>query len=388
MRHPFATTAQKATCAGICGAVLGLLLTASCLSAQALPLKRSASTAPGSVCSADTSAATSVQVSDDDVAEARRLGDAAAQASIVGDLAGARDLLQRAVRLDPLEQDLRYRYARILEQLDDAEGALNQLCRYLAIAPEGADAEDVRQRVSSLAAARAPDVPMAALQSFRSGVASFDAGLLLQSEASFTNAIDVAPRWPEPYYDRGVVRDALGHGQAAEDDFRAYLTLAPSAPDSATVAARLRPPVLALPRARSGPAPVGVLLGGMVLPGYAQFRTHRPVGGAIVLGVAGGAVAFGLLDKQVKVQCLGVPTDGVCPPDQVGGEKVEHPYLLPAVGAAAAAALIGAIEGYLHASSAPNSGYSGTTDAAHGLSLGIEPDARSGVRLRLVRISF
>jgi hypothetical protein len=55
-------------------------------------------------------------------------------------------------------------------------------------------------------------------------------------------------------------------------------------------------------------------------------------------------VAF--LHKKVQVDCLQLPTNGVCPPDQILGERVERPLLVPGLAAAVAITVVGAIAAF------------------------------------------
>jgi len=81
-----------------------------------------------------------------------------------------------------------------------------------------------------------------------------------------------------------------------------------------------------------------------------QFYSGRALGGFTVLALAGGAAAAGFLIKEIEVQCLAnVPPGGDCPTEQIRDEVTTTPYLAPALGAAAAVAVIGAVEAYVKA---------------------------------------
>jgi hypothetical protein len=83
-----------------------------------------------------------------------------------------------------------------------------------------------------------------------------------------------------------------------------------------------------------------------ILPGLGQVYTRRPVLGALVMGGAAGAIAVGVLSKKTTVRCLSPLADGTCPPGQEHSRSEESPYLVAGLGAAAAVAVIAAIEAY------------------------------------------
>jgi hypothetical protein len=81
-----------------------------------------------------------------------------------------------------------------------------------------------------------------------------------------------------------------------------------------------------------------------------HYYTGRPVGGTVTLALAGGAIAAGLLFRNVTTLCLDdVPAGGTCPSGFVVDEITEHPYLVPAIGVAAAVTVISAIEALVKA---------------------------------------
>lgn len=91
---------------------------------------------------------------------------------------------------------------------------------------------------------------------------------------------------------------------------------------------------------------------GIIFPGLGEFYTGRKLRGALLMGAAAGAIAFGVMTESVEVQCLSVPVNNFCPPEEVVGERVTRPYFAPSVGAAAALTIIGAIDAYFGARSA------------------------------------
>jgi hypothetical protein len=88
---------------------------------------------------------------------------------------------------------------------------------------------------------------------------------------------------------------------------------------------------------------------GIIFPGLGEFYTGRKLRGALLMGAAAGAVAFGMMTESREVQCLSVPVDNFCPPEEVVGERVTRPYLAPSLGAAAALTVIGAIDAFFGA---------------------------------------
>lgn len=62
----------------------------------------------------------------------------------------ARDLYQRAARLDPTDPAIAYALARSYESARDAR-AIGEYCRFLALQPNAPEAPDVRRRVAALA---------------------------------------------------------------------------------------------------------------------------------------------------------------------------------------------------------------------------------------------
>lgn len=85
---------------------------------------------------------------------ARALTSRAQEATIVADNATARDLYERAEKLDPTDAGTAYALARGYETAGDPR-ALMQYCRFLALAPNDASSADVRQRVLSLSSSLA-----------------------------------------------------------------------------------------------------------------------------------------------------------------------------------------------------------------------------------------
>jgi hypothetical protein len=81
-----------------------------------------------------------------------------------------------------------------------------------------------------------------------------------------------------------------------------------------------------------------------------HYYSGRGVVGTIVLGLAGGAIASGLLVREVQVLCLNTPASGAdCPQNEILDETTNRPLLVPAIAAAGAITLIGAIEAFVRA---------------------------------------
>lgn len=303
---------------------------------QSLALKRAAPRIAWSGCGAVVSPPTVAAARQQ---EADALATSATQAAILGNNAAAAEMLTNAARLNPRSEAIAYRLARTLEELGRRADALASYCRFLALAPDAADAAEARERISGLA--ERGGVPAAAAQEFTAGLAHYDAGRLSEAEAAFGRAFAAAPTWSDAVYNRGVTRLALGQRATGTADLRRYLELSPGAPDLGAIV-----DVLAL-HGGAGPAPYNpsvVFVSGVLLPGLGHFTTGRVGTGMLVLGVAAGAIAAGMLVEQTEVVCLAPPVGGDCPPDQVLREEVSRPYLMPGIAVAAGAGILGAID--------------------------------------------
>lgn len=142
------------------------------------------------------------------------------------------------------------------------------------------------------------------------------------------------------------------------------------------------------PRFDSGRA----LMLGLAAPGLGHFYTARPARGALVLGAATAALAAGLMYQQVRIDCLTLPVNDVCPPGDILSERTTRPLLLAGIGAAAAITILGALDAHFlarraqAASARRDDGQGGRSGARLELP-GIEPD-RDRVRLAIVRLRF
>ncbi len=173
-----------------------------------------------------------------------------------------------------------------------------------------------------------------------------------QAVTWFTRAIDVAPEWAPPIYNRAVVHERMGLVTESLADYRRYLELTPGEIDPVVAAVTERIGMLEGLVALPTPSPSGALTLGVLFPGMGQYYSGRSLGGTVVLGVAAGAVAAGILFKEITVRCLvSVTSGGECPPGQVVDESTSRPYLAPALRAAVAVTVIGAIEAFVRARS-------------------------------------
>jgi len=280
-------------------------------------------------------------VSDSSVVHAAQLAAEATEAEVLGNSAVALQLLTRAATLNPLSATVAYRRARALEAIGNTEAAVLEYCRYLDL-PDADDRASVEQQLVELTRTDASAVAAPAVHAFIAGLGHADTGQISEAERDFTSVIDGAPQWSNAWYNRALTRIAAGNRDGAADDLRRYMALQHDAPDSAHIhdlIATLDAPVR---------SPSGTLAAGIIMPGLGHFMSGRPAVGVTVLLGAGGAIAAGLLIERTDVACLGVPQNGQCPPDQVLRSDVERPYLLPAIGVAAAIGIGGAIEAWRH----------------------------------------
>jgi tetratricopeptide (TPR) repeat protein len=369
------------------GAVVTLFLLTANLSGQDLPLKRTLPDPSPGGC-VGLPAFDPQPVGAADAQEASRLAAAATQAAILGDQEGARDFLERAAGLNPADEGIAYELARTLDALEMVTPAVEAYCRYLALAPGGQDAQDVRARVLELNPPDTPLTPQAQL-AFARGVDAFDAGDLDGADREFTGALAAEPELEQAYYNRALVYAAERRYEQAIDDFRTYLDLTPGAGDADLVLERIG-------TLRSPPAvynPATALVAGVFIPGFGQFHTDRPVAGLVVLTAAASAVGVALLYTETEVSCR-TPEDP-CPPNQVIDETTTRPFLVPGLAVAAAVTIGAAIEGFIHAKkkNAETAGVvgAGESPGPQGFSLlpptlGAGPDG--SVALELVRLRF
>lgn len=364
-------------------AVALALAASTAVDAQQLPLKREQPPLEWRGCSAAPAAAPAASA--EDRAEAARLAGEATEASILGDNQAVLALLSAAAERDPASARVAYLRARALELLDRPDDALDEYCRYSALAPSGPERSEVDQRVAALVAQRGFAVPRTAAEAFGTGVDHFDAGRLAEASAAFGAAAAASPEWAAATYNRGVTQLALGNTAAAVRDLRRYLELNPGADDLGAVL-----DAFASVGVRTGPNPATALAAGLVLPGLGHFTTGQPRRGAVFLAGAAGIAAVGLVATRDRVECLSPPVDGRCPADQVLREETVRPLLLPALLAAFATGVIGAVDAYrgVAAQAAPRAGPRSAREAS-GLSFAPHVErAADGARVTLLRVRF
>lgn len=318
--------------------------------------------------------------------QASQLSSAASQADILGDLDRARELLARAAEVDPSSAPLAYRYGRVLEDLGERRGAMAEFCRVLAL---GADAEefgDASKRLQTLHAESWPEIPDRAIEAFAAGLALADDGRVKAAATSLATAERLAPGWADAAYNQGVVLSRIGRRTEAAEAFRRYLTLDPSALDAVAVSERIGE----LQSRGNAASPQATLTLGMLVPGMGQVYSGRPKVGLTVLGLVGGAVTAGFMVREVSTQCLVNETafEG-CPAGEVYIEKTDRPYLMPALGVAAAVTVVSAIEAFLKARQAPDEPIQQRSEPKRTLvSLPTVSARGSRVDVSVVRITF
>jgi tetratricopeptide (TPR) repeat protein len=273
-------------------------------------------------------------------AEAERLRSAAQQVTLLGEPDRARELLQRAVALDPSAAELAYHHARILEALGQPDAAFGEYCRYLALTPESAETAEISRHTAAIAPLRSPLSALASA-AFTSGLEHFDAGEFDLAVAEFKIVVEEAPDWATAYYNQALALLARGDLAAAIRGLDTYLALAPEAEDLDDVTRELTrlatpPPVFVR---RFNPA-IG-LGAGTLVPGLGQFYTRRATPGLLALAAAGGATYIALRTSSPRAPSSPAPS-ATAPPHT-------RPYLTAGLGTAAAITILSAIEAALYA---------------------------------------
>jgi tetratricopeptide (TPR) repeat protein len=313
------------------------------LPAQDLPLQRDYPGLGPLVCPAS---AQLVHPAPEERAQASQLASDASQAVILGELLRAQELLQRATELDVTSFEFAYQHARVLEDLQQSSAAMTEYCRSLTLGSEVEGAADAQARLDILYGIMQARIPQVAREAFLSGLTLADAAMYEPAVASFTVAVDEAPDWPPALYNRAVILERLGRVPESLADYRRYIELTPSEIDPVVAAVTERIGMLEGLVTMPTPSPSGALALGIV-PGMGQYYSGRPLSGTIVLALAAGAAAAGVLYKEVTVHCLSPSPGGGC--DVAVDETSRRPYLLPAIGAAGAITLAGAIEAFVRA---------------------------------------
>jgi len=146
--------------------------------------------------------------------------------------------------------------------------------------------------------------------------------------------------------ERQAEAERIGQGQRQLDAQREK-QLSQTETDSAAArpAAETERPLTPAGRRSPGQA----LAMGLVLPGLGQIYAGRSRLGILALAGAGGAIVAGYLTQRVDVSCSSIPSNNVCPPNDVLDETTHRPYLAPALATAAGITLLAAIDGMLAA---------------------------------------
>lgn len=183
--------------------------------------------------------------------------------------------------------------------------------------------------------------------------------------ALYQQAAEINPTDASIAYALGREYEAT-HDQRAMREYCRFLAINPDAAEAGDVRQRIAELALALPPDTTVvripvaapvahmPAPAGVFLGGLIIPGLGQMTTHRPVAGVLVLAVSGGALAYGLQSQNKAVQVTHTATDplGHSYTYQTTETRSERPNAAVGIGAAAGIAFIAAIEAASHAHAA------------------------------------
>ena len=272
---------------------------------------------------ADTGAAA------DTTGDVQALVEEAQEAAMQGEHAAARDKFLRATRAAPGDARLAYYLGRELEALRDALGAVQQYCRFLALAPGASEGNEVRGRITKLTPPREVARVDDARTLIRTGAALLARGDYDAADSMLTLAAQLVPDAPEPVWNRALARGARGDRSSALRDAVRYAQLAPSAPD----AIRLRSALSALPTHvySTGTA----FTTGLVIPGLGQATTGRPLLGVLAFGAFAGAMVYALQWHRV--------------PDASGMLVTEHPNAAVGYPVAGAIWLGAAIEAAMHA---------------------------------------
>jgi hypothetical protein len=225
-------------------------------------------------------------------AEVRQLFSQGQDAALQGDHVAARQAFERASSLAPGSARIAYYVGRAHEDLTERPAAIAAYCRYLALAPTGPNADEVRGRILRLTPVQDLQRRDEARAAFRSGLMLLGQRQFLPAADAFANAAQLVPNAPEAVYNRGLARAAAGDRRGAIEDLRRFLATGVDAADQLqvrTVITRLEEPV---------PSPRTALLQGIAVPGLGQFYTGRPARGLAVLGLVAGAVFLGGTSRE------------------------------------------------------------------------------------------
>lgn len=323
-----------------CSSLLAVTFVATSVSsanAQSLRPKRSltVSVAPG----CENVVARNLTGRRDNV-EARRLALAGQEAALVGDQSAARESFAKAADLNPTDDRIAYDLGRANEELADSTAAINEYCRYLTLSPAGNLAGDVRARLQRIVPANAAQNTQDLLSKFRLGLFLYDSARYDAAERAFDDVVHRAPLASEGYFNRGLMRAAIGSRSEALKDFEAYLAAVPTAEDRADVTRTIA--ILRRPVYGAGSA----FFRGLI-PGFGQVYTGRPVRGVLILAVVATSAGLATLQTTTTKQIDYTDPNGVpAPYDQ---EYTERKFLIPGVATAAGLTAIAAIEAVFYA---------------------------------------
>ena len=285
-----------------------------------------------------------VQSSERDWSQQRRrdLAQRGQQSALLGDRLAARDQLRQATALDPSSADLAYQLARAEESAGSNADAIAAYCRVLALAPNAPEAADAQARLAQLMLGTRQADSVRAASAFSHAVDLYQRGQLDSARVAFGTALAAAPDWGAAYYDRAIVRSALGEREGAAADFQQYLRLEPTASNRAAVSTR----IAGLQEAPLSPTRALVL--GLVIPGGGQFYTGRPVRGALSLVGAGVAIACGLSQRITMEPVQQTATDPFGNPYTytVNRRVSQRPCRAPGFTAAGVIAVVSAIDAF------------------------------------------
>lgn len=272
--------------------------------------------------------------------ESRRLAALAQEAALIGDQAAARAAFVRAAALNPADERLAYDLARSHEELADTLPAIGAYCRYLVLAPNGTEANDVRTRLSRLVPNDALQRAQAANRAFILGLGYLDSLSYIAAVSAFDEVVRLAPAAPEGHFNRGLARSAAGDRAGALADLEVFRAAAGTVEERVATARAidvLRRPVY---------SPGMAMLRG-VLPGFGQYYTARPVRGVIVLAAVAGAVGAALTQQTSEEIIPYVDPNGV--PAPYSEVTTERKYFVPGIAAAAGITLAAALEAVWYA---------------------------------------
>jgi tetratricopeptide (TPR) repeat protein len=318
-----------------------------------------------------------------DVAAARRQSAAGQEAALIGDQKAARDAFAKAADLNPVDDRIAYDLGRAHEELADTTPAIREYCRYLTLSPAGSESGDVRGRLQQLVPASAAQSAQELLARFRLGLFLYDSARYDAAERAFDEVVQKAPLASEGYFNRGLMRAAIGSRAEALRDFEAYLAAVPTADDRAEVTrtiATLRRPVYG--------AGSAFIRG--VIPGFGQIYTGRPVRGVLVFAGAAAATGFAVVQTTTSKQIDYRDPNGV--PAPYTQQYRERKYLVPGIATAAGLTVIGALEAVFYArrssrgASVVQTGRISSVSAAireYGVSVSpyVAPNSPSGIRI-------